>query len=69
MDGRLVWYARYAWRAAARHEIGPLFYGVALTDRCNLGLLRMPDPRRRPARPHLGRAAGALDGSPRARLP
>ncbi len=36
MDGRLVWYARYAWRAAVRHEIGPLFYGVALTDRCNL---------------------------------
>ncbi len=36
MDGRLARYARYAWLAAVRHEIGPLFYGVALTDRCNL---------------------------------
>jgi len=36
MDGRLARYARYAWLAAVHHEIGPLFYGVALTDRCNL---------------------------------
>ncbi len=36
MDGGLAWYARYAWRAAARGRVGPLFYGVALTDRCNL---------------------------------
>ena len=36
MDGRLAWYARYAWRAAARRRVDPLFYGVALTDRCNL---------------------------------
>lgn len=36
MDGRLAWYARYAWRAAARGRVDPLFYGVALTDRCNL---------------------------------
>jgi MoaA/NifB/PqqE/SkfB family radical SAM enzyme len=36
MDGRLAWYARYAWSAAVRRKVGPLFYGVALTDRCNL---------------------------------
>ena len=36
MDGGLAWYARYAWQAAARGRVGPLFYGVALTDRCNL---------------------------------
>ena len=36
VDGRLAWYARYAWRAAARGRVDPLFYGVALTDSCNL---------------------------------
>jgi MoaA/NifB/PqqE/SkfB family radical SAM enzyme len=36
VDGRLAWYARYAWRAAARGRVDPLFYGVALTDDCNL---------------------------------
>ena len=36
VDDRLAWYARYVWRATVRHEVDPLFYGVALTDRCNL---------------------------------
>ena len=36
MDGRLAWYARYVWRSSVRHEVGPLIYGIALTDRCNL---------------------------------
>jgi MoaA/NifB/PqqE/SkfB family radical SAM enzyme len=36
MDGRLGFYARYVWRAVARHEVGPLIYGIAPTDRCNL---------------------------------
>jgi MoaA/NifB/PqqE/SkfB family radical SAM enzyme len=45
VDGRLAWYARYAWRAAARGRVDPLFYGVALTDRCNLRCAgcRIPD--------------------------
>lgn len=36
MDGRLGFYARYAWRALVLRHPGPLIYGVALTDRCNL---------------------------------
>ena len=36
MDGRLAYYARYAWRGAVLKDVGPLVYGVALTDRCNL---------------------------------
>lgn len=41
---RAGWYARYAWRAAVRRRVDPLFYGVALTDRCNLrcGGCRIP---------------------------
>jgi MoaA/NifB/PqqE/SkfB family radical SAM enzyme len=45
MDDRLAWYARYVWKATVRHEVDPLFYGVALTDRCNLRCTgcRIPD--------------------------
>ena len=36
MAGRLGYYAHYAWNAVARRRPGPLIYGVAITDRCNL---------------------------------
>lgn len=36
MDGRLAYYATYAWRAWALRRPGPIVYGIALTDRCNL---------------------------------
>ena len=33
---RLRHYVPYAWKAAALHRPGPLIYGLAITDRCNL---------------------------------
>jgi MoaA/NifB/PqqE/SkfB family radical SAM enzyme len=36
MAGRLGYYAQYAWHAVARRSPGPLVFGVAITDRCNL---------------------------------
>ncbi len=36
MAGRLGYYAHYAWNAVARRRPGPLIFGVAITDRCNL---------------------------------
>ena len=36
MASRLGYYARYAWPAVTRHEVGPLIYGIGITDRCNL---------------------------------
>jgi len=36
MDDRLAHYARYAWRGVVLRDPGPLVYGIALTDRCNL---------------------------------
>ncbi|TLM80389.1 MAG: radical SAM protein [Actinobacteria bacterium] len=36
MDGRLGYYARWAWRATVTRRPGPLVYGIAPTDRCNL---------------------------------
>jgi len=34
--GRRSYYAGYAWRAVALRDVGPLVFGVAPTDRCNL---------------------------------
>jgi Fe-coproporphyrin III synthase len=36
MAGRLGYYAHFAWNAVARRRPGPLIFGVAITDRCNL---------------------------------
>lgn len=36
MAGRLSYYARYAWRGVVLRDVGPLVFGVAPTDRCNL---------------------------------
>ena len=36
MAGRLGYYARWAWRAVVLGRPGPLIYGAAITDRCNL---------------------------------
>jgi len=36
MGGRLGYYARYAWPAVVHHDPGPLIFGIAITDRCNL---------------------------------
>lgn len=35
-DGRIGYYAAWAWRAVVMRDPRPLIYGVALTDRCNL---------------------------------
>ncbi len=36
MDERLAYYARWAWHSVVLHEVQPLIFGVAPTDRCNL---------------------------------
>ena len=35
MTGRLIHYARYAWRFGVLRRPEPLIYGMAITDRCN----------------------------------
>jgi Fe-coproporphyrin III synthase len=36
MTGRIGYYTRYAWRSIVMRRTGPLIYGIAITDRCNL---------------------------------
>lgn len=46
---RLGYYARWAWSAVVLRDPGPLVFGIALTDRCNLACTgcRIPDSGRR----------------------
>ena len=36
MATRIGYYARYVWRGVVLHHPGPLIFGIAITDRCNL---------------------------------